>query len=83
MLKYSYQLADIMYFLQQRGVIHQNLLPENIQVRMLQMRGREGEKGREGGREEGREERREGGREGGKEGEREGERKGGRKGESE
>jgi len=32
-LKYSYQLADIMHFLQQRGVIHQNLLPENIQVR--------------------------------------------------
>ena len=31
-LKYAYQLADVMHFLQQRGVVHQNLLPENIQV---------------------------------------------------
>jgi serine/threonine protein kinase len=31
-VRYAYQLADTMYFLQQRGVIHQTLLPENIQV---------------------------------------------------
>ncbi|CAI8018467.1 hypothetical protein GBAR_LOCUS11208, partial [Geodia barretti] len=31
-VRYAYQLADTMYYLQQRGVIHQTLLPENIQV---------------------------------------------------
>ena len=38
-LKYSYQLAEIMLYLQQRGVVHQNLLPENIQVSSHHMHG--------------------------------------------
>ena len=32
-LRYSYQLADIMYYLEDKGVVHLNLLPENIQVK--------------------------------------------------